>query len=190
MFSVTKKSNNGRDRSRKKRWWTSNHKACYCHALYNTNKAGVDRHDQMASYYPMHRKSVKWWQKTFFRLYTMGVINAHSYLNIHNHTKTCLEKLIKTVTKELAGVPVEPIPRVPGIAAEPRRHQEGDHFPLKIPPTAHKQKPTERCVHCRSKRDAQGRQIRHESSWKCLECIVALCTGCFFPYHRPHSRRR
>lgn len=83
---------------------------------------------------------------------------------------------------------MEQIPRVPGIAAEPRRQQEGDHFPLKIPSPANQEKITERCVYRRSKRDDQGRQIRHESARKCLECNVALSIDCFFPYHRPYSR--
>ena len=33
---------------------------------YNKSKAGDDKHDQMASYYPFKRKSVKWWKKLFF----------------------------------------------------------------------------------------------------------------------------
>jgi hypothetical protein len=33
---------------------------------YNLNKTGVDRDDQMVSYYPMKRKQLKWWKKLFF----------------------------------------------------------------------------------------------------------------------------
>ena len=36
---------------------------------HNLNKTGVDRNDQMISYYPMKRKQLKWWKKLFFHVY-------------------------------------------------------------------------------------------------------------------------
>jgi hypothetical protein len=37
------------------------------HAIldYNLNKTGVDRNDQIISYYPMKSKQLKWWEKLF-----------------------------------------------------------------------------------------------------------------------------
>jgi hypothetical protein len=35
---------------------------------YNKYKTGVDRSDQMLSYYSFERKTIKWWKKLFFRL--------------------------------------------------------------------------------------------------------------------------
>jgi hypothetical protein len=32
---------------------------------YNKHKTGVDRSDQMLSYYSFERKTIKWWEKTF-----------------------------------------------------------------------------------------------------------------------------
>jgi len=43
---------------------------------YNLNKTGVDRNDQMISYYPMKRKLLKWWQKSFFRMFVMAVVKC------------------------------------------------------------------------------------------------------------------
>ena len=40
---------------------------------YDKSKAGVDKHDQMASYnYSLKRKSVKWWKKVFFLAISAG----------------------------------------------------------------------------------------------------------------------
>lgn len=155
---------------------------------YNANKAGVDRHDQMASYYPLHRKTVKWWKKMFFSLFMMGVINVHKYMNFKNGQSTRLETFIKELAKELAAVNNESMPRPPTAANEPIRHKSGDHFPIRIPPTERKQRPTQRCIKCGSKRDANGKRIRKESSWMCRECDVPLCVECFYSYHRPHAR--
>ena len=38
---------------------------------------GVDKSDQLASYYAFLRKSVKWWRKVFFWLLEVSVINSY-----------------------------------------------------------------------------------------------------------------
>ena len=50
---------------------------------YNKYKTGVDRSDQMMSYYSCERKTIKWWKKLFFHLVNLVVVNAH---NLHNKT--------------------------------------------------------------------------------------------------------
>ena len=45
--------------------------------LYNNNMMGVDRLDQMATYYSFLRKSVKWWRKVMFWLLEVSVVNAY-----------------------------------------------------------------------------------------------------------------
>lgn len=45
--------------------------------LYNDNMLGVDKMDQLASYYPFLRKSVKWWRKVFFWLLEVSVVNSY-----------------------------------------------------------------------------------------------------------------
>ena len=100
---------------------------------YNRNKAGVDRADQMISYYPLYRRSVKWWKKVFFGLFTIALINVCKYRNIKNQSFTKLSSFLLTVATELA----QPGDRtaIPVTAAEPRLHQSGDHL---LPPTAFK----------------------------------------------------
>lgn len=43
---------------------------------YNLNKTGVDHGDQMVSYYPFQRKTLKWWKKMFFHLFMITVVNS------------------------------------------------------------------------------------------------------------------
>lgn len=57
---------------------------------YNSSKTGVDKQDQMASYYPFSRKTIKWWKKLFFWLFQIGVVNAYKYYNAQNNTKIML----------------------------------------------------------------------------------------------------
>jgi hypothetical protein len=40
-------------------------------------KYGVERSDQMLSYYSFDRKSIKLWKKLFFHLLDLVVVNAH-----------------------------------------------------------------------------------------------------------------
>ena len=46
-------------------------------ADYNLYMLGVDKLDQMMSYYSFLHKSVKWWQKVFFWLLEGAVVNAY-----------------------------------------------------------------------------------------------------------------
>jgi len=50
---------------------------------YNKNKAGVDTSDQLASYHPFERRTIKWYKKLFFRY-------AHANVFLHIHKTTML----------------------------------------------------------------------------------------------------
>jgi hypothetical protein len=43
---------------------------------YNKYKTGVDRSDQMLSYYSFSRKTIKWWKKLFFHLFDLAMVNS------------------------------------------------------------------------------------------------------------------
>ena len=44
---------------------------------YNIHMLGVDKLDQLMSYYSFLHKSVKWWRKVFFWILEVAVINAY-----------------------------------------------------------------------------------------------------------------
>jgi hypothetical protein len=54
---------------------------------YNKYETGVERSDQMLSYYSPERKMIKWLKKTFFHLFDLAVVNAYIL-----HTKTNRKK--------------------------------------------------------------------------------------------------
>jgi len=43
---------------------------------YNKYKTGVNRLDQMLSYYSFERMTIKWWKKLFFHLFDLVVVNT------------------------------------------------------------------------------------------------------------------
>jgi maltodextrin utilization protein YvdJ len=62
---------------------------------------GVDRSDQMLSYYTFARKIVKWWKKLFFHLFHLAAVNAHILHNKSSKEKMSLEIFYEKVTKGL-----------------------------------------------------------------------------------------
>ncbi|KAL8612334.1 hypothetical protein ACOMHN_020153 [Nucella lapillus] len=52
---------------------------------YIDHMAGVDKSDQLMSYTPFHRKTMKWWKKMFFHLFTLSIIQS-SILHEIYHT--------------------------------------------------------------------------------------------------------
>jgi hypothetical protein len=45
-------------------------------AEYNQFMLGVDKVDQMMSYYCFVRKSIKWWRKVFFWVLDLSIVNS------------------------------------------------------------------------------------------------------------------
>jgi hypothetical protein len=68
---------------------------------YNKCKIGVDKSDQMLSYYSFQRKSVKWWKKLFFHLFDLALVNAHILLWEKCTKKFRLQKLTEKVAEGL-----------------------------------------------------------------------------------------
>lgn len=153
---------------------------------YNKNKVGVDRGDQLLSYYPFQRKSLKWWKKVFFHLFITAIVNSFLlYRKVKNDTKPMpLVKYMETIAEDLA---------LQGGAPEGGEHRmtneagrlTGRHFPVHIPPTPKREKPTRVCHVCSEKaKRVTGKAARKETSYYCADCGVSLCvTPCFQIFH-------
>ena len=70
------------------------------------NKTGVDRSDQMLSYYSFERKTIKWWKKLFFRPFDLAVVNAHILHTKTSNKKMSLEIFYEKIAKDCSLVPV------------------------------------------------------------------------------------
>ena len=71
-----------------------------CICKYNQYMSGVDHVDQMISYYPCTRKSLKWTKKLFFYLLEVSVHNCHVIFQTHsgNHTMKVYDFQMKLVS--------------------------------------------------------------------------------------------
>lgn len=61
--------------------------------MYNKSKGGVDKHDQLVSYYRVHMKSKKWTLRLILHAFDMAVANSWlEYINDSNALKISKNK--------------------------------------------------------------------------------------------------
>jgi hypothetical protein len=102
---------------------------------YSKYKAGVDRSDQMLSYYLFARKMVKWWKKVFFHLFDLAIVSSHILHTETNQNEIPLEMFCEKIAEGLitsAGTEIQ----VHGKTSTPAGRLIGrDHFLYRIPVT-------------------------------------------------------
>ena len=169
---------------------------------YILHMAGVDKSDQLLSYQPMHRRTLKWWKKLFFHLLTLVVIQSHvlhnKYLKSRRRKIWKLDKFFKALTEEVALVsnPARAIAaaeatREAGPSDVTRLNQP--HYPDYLPPTEKKARPTKNCKLCYLRSSKSGTTAsaspepafrRKQTSFWCPDCQVPLCVHpCFRDWH-------
>ena len=96
---------------------------------YNKYKTGVDRSNQMLSYYSFERKTIKWWKKLFFRLFDLVLFNAHILHNKTSNKKMLLEIFYEKVVEGLLAASACMEILVQGQSSSPAGRLVGrDHF--------------------------------------------------------------
>ena len=163
-----------------------------CNVDYSKYMKGVDHSDQMMSYAPFHRKTIKWWKKLAFHLVSLTMVQAHCLYNKHQkiHGRKpmqfipfCISVCSALVERATA---TSPAPAPP----TPADRLQGRHFPEKILNPAGKTL-FRACHVCLEKRKSQGvansvrKNNRKVTRMQCSICKVALCTNtdCFEVYH-------
>lgn len=162
---------------------------------YNLNMAGVDRSDQLTSYYSCPRKSIRWYKKVMFHLIDVTVVN--SFLLYREITKSKMnllsfrEAIIKGLLEISANVKDGRKLVKRGAINNPRECSKPSligpqlalqHILEKIPlPEGYSRKSYFlRCRQC-SKNGKRG-----QTSWRCSACEdkPPLCVGtCFANFH-------
>ena len=167
---------------------------------YIQNMAGVDQSDRMISYFPMHRKSHKWWKKAFFHLLTLCTIQTMILFNKHRGSKQRKSMPLDQVVKSLVlAIPTFHVPAPAGGGDGGPKVQtfrlQGRHFPSVIAPTPCSPSPRRNCKVCHDKMKSSGatakelRTKRQRTHYEFVQCIerrgpVALCPApCFEEYH-------
>ena len=163
---------------------------CICE--YNQYMSGVDHVDQMISYYPCTRKTLKWTKKVFFYLLEVSVHNCHVIYKTHsgNTTMKLYDFQMKLVSSlcQISGQSDDiadssedeaPPEKTPRYDPETRLRGGFKAHHMSLYPATEKQKyPQRRCRVCMKKK------VRKETRVYCKECNIPLCkTPCFGDYH-------
>ena len=156
---------------------------------YNQYMGGVDKGDQLASYYGFYHRSMKWWRRAFFHLIDVAIVNAYILYCLQKEkegSKILSHKQFRVeLTQELlleAGLKPEEF----NFPAE-TSHQEltiirltERHFittNIEQPNGRPKQRD---CVVC-SERKGKGRKT---TTYMCKQCTLPMCVvPCFELYH-------
>lgn len=145
---------------------------------YNHFMKGVDRSDQMMSYYPCERKTLRWYKKIFVHVLQMLLINSHYLFNevrtSKGQTKMPLYDFhLAVVDKLLPDIPQPPRPLKRKIVPHvPTRNTE------KV--ACGKRSKQKKCRVC------YRNGIKKYVTWQCLQCEgqPGLCVPqCFDLFH-------
>ena len=155
---------------------------------YNTYMGGVDKADQLLSYYGFNHRTIKWWKRTFFHLLDLAIVNSYILYKLSSdpskqlsHQQFKIQLAMELLNR--TGIEINDAENshqscghsLPSVARLTERH-----FPIKVD---HRQcgitKQLE-CVVCSFKK-GRGRKT---STHKCKQCDVSLCiVPCFELYH-------
>ena len=153
---------------------------------YNSFMGGVDRNDQLLSYYGFAHRTVKWWKRLFLHLLDIAVINSYTMYTESRQDKRLLthKEFRISLAKALlfqSGEPVEALPHQPGLVeTQPYLRLTERHFLEHTPSLPCGQPQCYECSVCTYKK---GRG-RVRTTFRCKQCQVALCVvPCFELYH-------
>ena len=152
---------------------------------------GVDKLDQMMSYYSFLHKTVKWWRKVFFWILEVATVNAYIIYKVLAEKRgerpmshlAFRRKVILSLSEPIRS---SVIPRArPG----PRASSNVERL-RQVPHYLKKGRKRRDCVVC-SNREEGG--TRHLSLYECDTCPnkPPLCpSGCFQAYHTQRQYRQ
>ena len=160
-----------------------------CIVDYNQHMSGVNHLDQMISYYPCTRKSLKWTKKVFYYLMEITVHNCFILYKAKSSTRSkSLHQFCKELVRQLCQQPQEELssdndegPPRKAPKHDPQERLRGgfnSHHMATFPPTASKKYPQRACRVC-----LKGGKRKH-TRYYCKDCGIPLCCApCFGEYH-------
>ncbi|XP_031358920.1 piggyBac transposable element-derived protein 4-like [Photinus pyralis] len=139
---------------------------------YNNGMSGVDRSDQMLSYYSALRKTIRWHKKVALHIFEIYIHNAYIIYRNATSSKITSLQFREKVVESLLG---ENMPK-PNKKPNPGSF----HYLESLPPTEKKNRPSKPCRVCTANKK------RRETRYFCPVCEEkpALCVeNCFKAYH-------
>ena len=154
---------------------------------HNTYMCGVDRMDQLMSYYSPLRKTLKWYRKVVLQHFDMALVNSYLLHKKIGDTQ-CQVQFRKSVISSLLASDVRTNEDLPETSKPFHHHKisdlprlSGQHYLALIPATASKKNAARKCVVCNLKSQ------RKETRYMCETCnskLAALCVvPCFKIFH-------
>ena len=150
---------------------------------YNQFMNGVDKNDQLLTYYSINVKSMKWWKKVFWRLLELSIVNMYQIMKFkgpitHKRLRLDLAQLLvqplldaRTIRSGLPGL---------GRPAADLDRLRGKHFGT----GSKKGNARGRCKVCAKQKKPNGKCRDTKTANYCERCEVFLCEGnCFKIYH-------
>ena len=153
---------------------------------YNVHMCGVDRMDQLISYYTPLRKTLKWYRKVVLHHIDLAVVNAYLLYKKLGGTqrqiwfRKHLIRLLLAADDQPEEVHQATTSSFVHYKASDVSRLSGQHYFDIIPATGSKALPTKKCVVCRK------RGQRKETRYFCQTCSSkpALCVvPCFKDFH-------
>ena len=144
---------------------------------YNQYMGGVDKSDQLILYYGFAHRRVKWWERAFFHLLDLCLVNAHILYNMNNSKKLTQLDFRIEVGKSL----------LDGFQSHISHHFVSTELPLRLTerpfpepvPTDTPYGGRPQCEVCRSRK-----QKRSQTQYRCKQCKTPLhLHPCFEIYH-------
>ena len=149
-------------------------------------KTGIDRMDQLMSYYIPLRKTLKWYRKVVLQHLDMALVNSYILFKKIGGTKRQVQ-FRKSVISSLLASDVRTNEDLPETSRPFHHHKisdlsrlSGQHYLALIPATASKKNAARKCVVCNLKGQ------RKETRYMCETCNSkpALCVvPCFKIFH-------
>ena len=160
-----------------------------CIEEYNKHMGGVDRSDQLLSYYGFIHKTLKWSNRASFHLLDLAIVNSYILYKLSHQGKKHKSHaqyridIANSLLLEAGHTTMEENEEL----QSPHNRLTGRHFPSKLPLRASGLKSQRECVVCSFKK---GRK-RKTTTYYCQHCNVPLCvTPCFELYHTHKDPQR
>ena len=147
---------------------------------YNRYMGGVDKNDQMKSYYGINVSGKKWWTRVFFDLIDRAIFNSKVLYDESLHTtRKSLKDFKVDLSKLLVGSFCSRRKRGRSSLDAPQAKFVERHFPAFLPVNDKGRRMERRCVIC------SAANIKKKTSYCCPVCDVGLCAApCFRMFHQ------
>lgn len=148
---------------------------------YNNCMSGIDRSDQMVSYYSSPRKSARWYKKVLYHMLDITTWNSYFIYKKHFNTNISFKQFRDLLIKNLIGIPMQTTATdLFQIKKTKIQAPENNHYAEKIPVPKNYKRQTyfKNCIQC------YKTKIRKQTSFQCKVCGKPLCPGkCFEEWH-------